>query len=70
MRRISRLFLRRVTLGALALAIFSVVILSTLRLAMPEIFGLWVVLVVGLGSAILFVIVMLLIEVFAKRKDL
>jgi len=69
MKKETSQLIRKLLIGSLALIIFSVVILSSIRMAFPEVIELWVVFVVGIGSAVVFVAVILLIDFILKRRN-
>lgn len=67
MKKETRRLLRKIVVGSLALLLFMVAVLSSLHLSFPGEIGLWVVFTVSGGSIVIFIIVMLLIEFYARR---
>ncbi len=67
MKKQTRHLLRRIIIGSLALILFVVVVLSSLHLAFPNEIKWWVFLISILGSVLVFVITILLIEYYARR---
>jgi len=68
MKKETRLLLRRIFIGSLALMLFIVVVLSSIYSAFPGSLKLWVIFVViGVVIAI-FIVVMILLEHYARRK--
>ncbi len=68
MKKETRLLLRRIFIGSLALMLFIVVVLSSIYSAFPGSLKLWVIFVViGVVIAI-FIVVMVLLEHYAWRK--
>ena len=67
MKKQTRHLLRRMIIGSLALILFVVVVLSSLHLAFPNEIKWWVFLISILGSVLVFVITILLIEYYARR---
>ena len=68
MKKETRLLLRRIFIGSLALMLFMVVVLSSIYSAFPGSLELWVIFVlIGVVIAV-FIAVMVLIERYARRK--
>jgi len=68
MKKETRLLLRRIFIGSLALMLFMVVVLFSIYSAFPGSLKLWVIFVViGVVIAI-FIVVMILLEHYARRK--
>jgi len=68
MKKETRLLLRRIFIGSLALMLFMVVVLSSIYSSFPGSLELWVIFVlIGVVIAV-FIVVMVLIERYARRK--